>query len=280
VSVEEETPLPEFDQEFISRIFSALSEMEMTLDENPLQFGPRRLNSKVATARDMLTETEQIYNQITHLLQLYKRAHRSSEQLVNFEVENLLANDPEVRSGRNLETSKAIARVKIRSAGEYEDPSIYQTVIEDLIAVLSVVKAKRADMKDLQARLRDQIKLCHEEIGLGERWGSKPPPGAKVPSLDTTTQEARTTVKELREMFLKEAQASGEDPEEAPESQVQGQEAPEPKPGDPSSLGDLLGGAEGDGESDEFLEALGENLGSKATRSAGDLEAILQKFGV
>jgi hypothetical protein len=34
-----------------------------------------------------------------------------------------------------------------------------------------VVRIKRADLKDIQGRLRDQLKVCQEEIGLGGRWG-------------------------------------------------------------------------------------------------------------
>jgi hypothetical protein len=38
---------------------------------------------------------------------------------------------------------------------------------------MTVIKAKRTDLKDLQGRLRDQLKLCQEQISLGQRWGSK-----------------------------------------------------------------------------------------------------------
>jgi len=45
--------------------------------------------------------------------------------------------------------------------------------LEDLI---KVIKAKRTDLKDLQGRIRDQHKLCQEQIGLGQRWGGKSVP--------------------------------------------------------------------------------------------------------
>jgi hypothetical protein len=43
--------------------------------------------------------------------------------------------------------------------------------VEDLEAVLTVVRTKRADLKDIQGRLKDQLKVCQEEISLGGRWG-------------------------------------------------------------------------------------------------------------
>jgi hypothetical protein len=47
--------------------------------------------------------------------------------------------------------------------------------IQDLDSVLSVIRVKRTDLKDIQGRLRDQFKICQEEIGLGARWGSRLP---------------------------------------------------------------------------------------------------------
>jgi hypothetical protein len=44
---------------------------------------------------------------------------------------------------------------------------------DDLVMIMSAVKSKKADLKDAQGRLRDQLKLCQEQIGLGQRWGSK-----------------------------------------------------------------------------------------------------------
>ena len=45
----------------------------------------------------------------------------------------------------------------------------------DLDTTLKIVRAKRTDLKDIQGRLRDQFKVCLEEITLGARWGSKLP---------------------------------------------------------------------------------------------------------
>ena len=67
-------------------------------------------------------------------------------------------------------------------------------------ASLTVVKAKRTDLKDVQRALRDQMKLCQEEIGLGNQWGSKLPPGAQNP-IDPTmigvTADVASTINDL-----------------------------------------------------------------------------------
>jgi hypothetical protein len=72
---------------------------------------------------------------------------------------------------------------------------------EDFTAVLSVIKSKRADLKDTEGRLRDQMRLCSEEIGLGGRWGSSVPNAPAVigrPALKTATGQ---DVAELQEIL-------------------------------------------------------------------------------
>ena len=46
---------------------------------------------------------------------------------------------------------------------------------------MAVIKSRRTDLKDVQGRLRDQLRLCQEETGLGAKWGSRAPIGKAVP---------------------------------------------------------------------------------------------------
>ena len=129
----------------------------------------------------------------------------------------------------------------------------------DLEAVLTVIKAKRADLKDVQGRLRDQIKLCHEEIGLGARWGSKPAPGTEAPDLDESPNVDKQTLKDLHEMFM----GTGvEEPDLAAVVPA------EPTPEEPATLPDPTGS---DAESDDFLDAISTPETGEDLRSIDDL---------
>ena len=191
--------LPEIDKPFVDRVFSALSVMEMELDADPLQYGPKRLSSKVATARGMLTRCERIYLQIAHLLQQYRAANRAAQMDFDLGMRQLLANDPEVRGGSNVRDREAIATMKLHD--EHQSLRALGSAVLDLEAVMAAVKSKRTDLKDVQGRLRDQMKLCNEEVGLGARWGSKAPPGTQTPDLDAAPRVDVTTVDELRDLF-------------------------------------------------------------------------------
>ncbi len=193
--------LPEIEESVINDMFNEISNMEVMLDQDPLEFGPRRLNSKTADTRDFLTRCEKMFVQVSHWLQVYKRAHRSGQLDFDLAMQDMLANDPEVRAGRNVADRNAIAIVKMRD--EKEDLDKLQVTIQDLDAVMTVIKSKRADLKDVQSRLRDQKNLCQEEIHLGAKWGSKIYDGAaKDPrsniDLDNTPVVDSVTMRDLQ----------------------------------------------------------------------------------
>ena len=191
--------LPEITVNVVESVFRRLSTMEVELDADPLLYGPKRLNGKVAEARGMLTECESIFLDVSLWLQKYRAAHRTMETEMDLAKKHLYANDPEVRAGRNVADRDALATMKLRDQARSLS-SVAQSQ-SDLEAMLTVVKAKRADLKDVQGRLRDQMKLCHEEISLGGRWGSKPAPGTKAPDLDEAPNVDKKTLKDLHEMF-------------------------------------------------------------------------------
>lgn len=193
--------VPQITQEAVDLIFTQLSKMEMGLDENPLSFGPRRLNAKISQARGMLTECEGIFLQVSHQFQMCRSAHRSADVSLDLEKKNLFANDPEVRAGRNYNDRDAMASMKLRD--KVEELSNLQAGLQDLETLVVVIRAKRSDLKDIQGRIRDQIKLCQEEIALGGRWGRKLSPGVNVPDLDAP-QEEKTTLRDLQDLFASE----------------------------------------------------------------------------
>lgn len=174
--------LPLVSDQYIQSIFGSLSKMDVDLDSDPLVYGPKRMTKKVAQCRDHLSRCQQIFLQISDDMQRLKRAHRKAKLDFDLAMQDLLANDLDVRAGKNVRDREAVATMKLRA--EREHIANIESSIQDLEAVMTVVKAKREDLKDIQGRLRDQVKLCQEEIGLGGRWGSAPGPDIKAPDLN------------------------------------------------------------------------------------------------
>lgn len=263
-----DTALPVVDQKVVDYIFQALGAMEVDLDENPLEFGPRRLNYKVAEVRRMLTDMESLYLQISGYIQKYKSAHRAANASLEMSKKHLMANDPEVRAGRNLATQDALASVKLRE--DVERVSRMVSVLEDLDAMMTVIKSKRADLKDIQTRIKDQINLCREEVALGGKWGSKPPPGTIAPDLNKTPKADSRSLRDLQNLFS-EVSVDGESlafsledsTEEESISQEEGRK----------SISELLGGGgTSQEELDGFLQAVETEVVKKPKV---DIDAIL-----
>lgn len=162
-----------FPQIDADRMFNELGDQRVELDDDPLVFGPKRLNTKTAQVRRMLDRCGTLFLDVSRKLQAVRRAMRVAETDFDLAKKDLFANDPETRAGRSVSDREAIAAGKLES----EIRAIHELNLaaEDLDAVLVVIKAKRADLKDTEGRLRDQIRLCSEEIGLGGRWGSQVP---------------------------------------------------------------------------------------------------------
>jgi len=219
--------LPTVDAERVTRIFNQLSRMEIALDSDPLIFGPKRLQAKVAGARDLLTRCERIFLQVSHDLAVFKTTHRQASTDLDLQMQDLLANDIEVRAGRNVRDREAVANTKLRA--EREIMLNLEMGIQDLEMVMTVVKAKRADLKDVQGRIRDQLKLCQEEISLGRRWGSRPAPGEpNIPTLDNVPDvnldtEALAGLSDVEgEIHLPHAQDDEDDEDQEDEPEEEG----------------------------------------------------------
>ena len=159
------------EQAYIDRIYERLTAMDVELDADPIEFGPSRLNHKTSEVRGHLSSTEKIFMEVSHNLQKIKRDLLIKQTEYNIEQTQLIANDPHVRSGRSQKEREALAATRlVHIQSKINDLTLSAHDLEDL---MTVIKAKRTDLKDLQGRLRDQLKLCQEQIALGQRWGSK-----------------------------------------------------------------------------------------------------------
>ncbi len=161
--------LPVIDEKRIEDVYHKFGQMTCTLDADPLQFGPSRLNEKISEVRAMMTHCEQIVLQISKDLHAYKREHRRYRVEYEIREAELLATDPDVRGRSNLTDRKAVIAQKLKP--ERQMLNNLEFSIQDLEVLEKVAGTKRQDLRDITARLKDQVNLCREQLGTGERWG-------------------------------------------------------------------------------------------------------------
>ena len=196
------------DEKQIEEVYARLSSLRIELDANPLELGPGRLNEKISAARTLLSSCEDVFSVISQALHRYRRSLRKAEADYKLQYRHLLTNDVEVRGGRASSDREAIAATKLRT--EVDRLEVLRGAVEDLEAVMVVVRAKRDDLKDVQRRLRDQQQMCREEISLGSRWGSAPR-GSRPPTGESARPAPADEVGRMMEDYL--VRGGGQEPE-------------------------------------------------------------------
>jgi len=162
------------DPEMIRTIYRELEKCSIELDENPIEFGPRRLTGKVAQARNMLSKCQRIATRISKYMWEVKSAILRGEAILQMKTNDLLSNDPNVRARPSVSDRKAVVQVMLIE--EIVKLDERKMAFVDLQMLSDTIKVKIKDLVDTQARLNSQIRLCRMEMeSLGVKWGSKDP---------------------------------------------------------------------------------------------------------
>lgn len=164
------------DEEAIDSLYEEVKTMMVMLDPDPLRYGPERLNNKTAETQNYLSRVERILTQIVHDHHIMSRRHLALEADLDLQTKDLIAHDAEVRSGSSYKDRIARAHMKLHK--QFILKNQLHGTIHDLEIITEVLKAKRSELKNIQQRLKDQFRICQEEISLNARWGH--PRGADI----------------------------------------------------------------------------------------------------
>ena len=184
-SEDEPRSVPIVDLDRIAETYGELKKMEVPLDPNPIEYGPKRFNNKIARVRTMLSRVEQLFLQTSEDLHFFQRLINAKQTLYELEKRELMVNDPRCRVGRAQQERADLADVQLRA--QIEAIQHLELAAHDLETVMVSIKSKRTDLKNIQSRMKDQMKLLEHDLGMGARWGSNAPPsavGASVNEID------------------------------------------------------------------------------------------------
>lgn len=164
---------PTIDEDRIRKVYEILKDAHIQLDSDPLSLGPKRFNNKLARTRSLLSRIDSLFLQVSEDIHFFKRQLLKEKTLLEMEKRELLVNDISVRAGRSAADREAAALIKLRTRVE----TIHDLEIkyQDLEMLMIAIKAKRTDLKDIQGRMKDQLKIMEHELSLGSRWGNQQP---------------------------------------------------------------------------------------------------------
>lgn len=192
----------------IRNTYDELKKMEVRLDANPIDFGPQRFNNRIAKVRSMLNRVEQIFLQTSEDLHLFKRIINAKRTLYEFAKRELMTRDTGVRVGRSQGEREALADVKLRE--DLEELAELQEAATDLETLMISIKSKRTDLKDIQGRMRDQMKMIEHDISMGAKWGKNSP----LPAAAATPSEINSMLADMDPTYgMDEEEEEDEDDE-------------------------------------------------------------------
>lgn len=159
--------------EAIDSIFEEIQNMSVDLDSDPLSFGPTRLQKKVAKVRNLQTRVQRLFLLVSQADHQIQRVLHAIEADINMKKDDLLSSDPDVMGAPSVKDREALCNIKLRA--EVQERMRFEKAQLETQGALQVLKSQQRDLKGLTARLKDQKRLCEDEIALGRAWGSKVP---------------------------------------------------------------------------------------------------------
>lgn len=195
-------------------IFRCLETLDVELDHNPLEYGPSRINEKLAQISNYKNEVDSIQNEVMEKLYLAEQKLREEDGLLTLAVQHYMIHDLSVQAARTAKEREAVARDLCGL--QVQQVALLQSAVQDWNRLLTVVKAKQASMVATSRRLKDQIKMCQAEIQIGGYWGSAIPDAPSLEAQQDSLVEAEETLDTFLTNFAKDtkqasAQKQGQD---------------------------------------------------------------------
>jgi hypothetical protein len=295
-----EMSVPLVDDERIQDTYEELKGMQLELDPDPIEYGPRRFNTRIAAVRSMLNRVEQLSLQASEDLHYFKRIINAKKGIYELEKRELMVKDPTCRVGRSQGEREALADVRLRA--QIEEIQELEASAHDLETLMLSIRSKRTDLKDGQSRMRDQMKMIEHDISMGARWGNRDAPslsavaGSAGEDLDTLLAKVDTTLgwegDEPRKLLSgSEDLAEEEEEEEDEKPSVTKPSVTKPSVTKPSASILVLEGPVGSevaeqGEDDvprrleaAFGEGRGAQFGDDALTAMAEVDSLLDEIG-
>lgn len=156
----------------VEEIFERISNIDIELDYDPIERGPKHLNQMVARCRNYTTEVQKYMRECQmHIRQVERELLRAK---ADFELQfnHLMANDPEIIQMRGLSRAdrEALANTKLQE--EVVNINGLDQALTDAKHVETVIDSKLRELRDVNRDIRLQKQLIQSEIETGAMWGN------------------------------------------------------------------------------------------------------------
>jgi len=176
-------------------LYSKLAGLSLDLDTDPLAHGPGRLTTKTADARNYLSVVTQMNIEVSNALRGAKRQLIYEEGILELKIKEMIINDSKAKAFATAKEREYYCQLQNKE--DFEKLSRLKEYVHNLEFLMEAVKLKITDLKDLQVRIQNQVRLCQDEIAIGNKWGSNKP--SLSPKKEEKSSSYQNFKKELEE---------------------------------------------------------------------------------
>lgn len=155
--------------EQIQKIFDRLEEIDISLDPNPIERGPKYLNNMVAEVRNKANEVRRFQRLVLQEKRQLEQILNRKETEYNLKFDDLMATNDQVQKRSSKSDREAMANSMLKDLRE--EIMDLESELEDAKLVEETIDSKLSELRDLNRDIRLQKKLIQEEIEIGSAWG-------------------------------------------------------------------------------------------------------------
>lgn len=159
-------------EERINVIFDRIGEMNIELDDDPIERGPKFLNNMVALCRNYTNEVQKFARECQMHIRQLEHELRVTKADYELQFNDLMAYDPEICALRTHSKADREAVANTRLKEEQETINSLELALNDLGHVNTVITSKIHELRDVNRDIRLQMQLIQAEIKTGSFWGN------------------------------------------------------------------------------------------------------------
>jgi len=160
------------DDERVDEVFARLAEIDIELDYDPIERGPKFLNNMVASCRNYTTEVQRYMRECQMYIRTIERQLRTAEARYELEYNDIMSNDPDIIKMRAHSKADRESLTKMKLQDLVGEITNLEMSVTDARHVETVIDSKLRELRDINRDIRLQKRLIEDEIQTGAFWGN------------------------------------------------------------------------------------------------------------
>lgn len=157
----------ELEREFEGQL-KELSSFKLELTEDPVADGLLSLHAEMVAARKANDRAAQLLAMAIWKKAAWQKKFNGLKSVVGMKRADFIANDEEVKAGKDVKTREALAEIKLKYTQEYKDFQEASECYDLVSAAVSSIETFWRVFRDYRDDLNFQLNVVAQRVALGE----------------------------------------------------------------------------------------------------------------